>query len=546
MSLGDKHHERGERPAASETDDREARRSSLDLPAEELAELAAQTVGLVTDYFQSIADLRVFPAGTAQELSAGLTDELPEEPVAVERLMEEARRIFEGSRHNGHPRFFGYVASPSTPAGAFAQLLMATLNSNVTSWRSAPAPTELERRVVGWLARMIGYGEEAGGLLTSGGSMANLNALFIAHRAGDATPEASRRGLWRGEAPAALYVSDQVHLSIPKAADILGLGREQVRTIETDAQFRMDVRSLRDRLTSDRARGLSPFCVVANAGTVASGAVDPLAEIGEVARAESLWFHIDGAYGALAAVVPARRALFDGLARADSVSLDPHKWLYTPLDCGCLLLREPDRARRAFAGSEADYIKIYEEQEREAFAFWDYGIELSRPFRALTIWMMLRYYGVRAIRQAIGEDVALAAYLSGRLEAAEDFELLAPTTLGICCFRYVPPQLKRQLAELGDDTETGDDAETRDAAETGDAAGTSDDERAEINSALDELNARIMQTVQRGGRAYLSNASLRGRFALRVSITNFRTTRRDLDETLDIIREAAHAVGLLR
>jgi glutamate/tyrosine decarboxylase-like PLP-dependent enzyme len=430
---------------------------------------------------------------------------------------------------------FGYVASPATPVGAFASLLASALNSNVTSWRSAPAPTEVERTVVGWLAEMIGFkaegvNETCGGLLTSGGSMANLNALFVAHRAharraagaegaARVAADPSRAGLWNAGAPATLYASDQIHLSIPKAADILGLGREQVRVVPSDEHFRIDVRLLRERVEADVRAGFSPFCVVASAGTVSTGAVDPLKEVASFARERSLWLHVDGAYGALAASAAGKRALFEGLEEADSVSLDPHKWLYTPLGAGCLLLREPAEARAAYAGTEEGYIKVFEREEDEAFAFWDYGTELSRPFRALKVWAVLSYYGARRVAAAIEEDCALAGYMAERVGASEDFELLAPATLGICCFRHTPAAARRELEAAADD------------------AG-----RERVNLRLDDLNARVMQRVQRGGEAYVSNAVLRGRFALRASITNFRTTRRDIDLTLDVVRRAARDI----
>jgi glutamate/tyrosine decarboxylase-like PLP-dependent enzyme len=347
--------------------------------------------------------------------------------------------------------------------------------------------------------------------------MANLNALFVAHRA-HAPENASRAGLWNAGAPATLYASDQVHLSIPKAADIMGLGREQVRAVPSDGRFRIDLRRLREMVEADERAGLRPFCVVASAGTVSTGAVDPLSELARFARERSLWLHVDGAYGALAACAPSKRELFEGLAEADSVSLDPHKWLYTPLGCGCLLLREPERARAAFAGTEEGYIKVFESVEDEAHAFWDYGVELSRPFRALKVWAALRFYGAARVAAAIEEDCALAAYMAGRVRESEDFELLADATLGICCFRYAPAGLRRELEAAGDE-----------------------EERERLNRALDELNARVMHRVQRGGEAYVSNAVLRGRFALRASITNFRTTRRDIDLTLDVIRRAAGA-----
>jgi aromatic-L-amino-acid decarboxylase len=496
----------------------EARASTLDLPPDELEELGRAFARLAHEYLSEPEALPVFPETSAERLAALFGKGLPAEGSGLEALTSACAEVFKQSRQNGHPRMFGYVASPATPVGAFASLAAAALNSNVTSWRSAPGPTQIEQTAVRWLAELIGFkgeglNEGCGGLLTSGGSMANLNALFVAHRTH--AHDASRKGLWGERAPATLYASDQVHLSIPKAADILGLGREQVRVVPSDESYRIDVRLLRERIESDVRTGLRPFCVVASAGTVSTGAVDALNEVARVASEHALWLHVDGAYGALAASTSAKRALFEGLAEADSVSLDPHKWLYTPLGAGCLLLREPERARAAFAGTEEGYIKVFEREEAETFAFWDYGTELSRPFRALKVWATLSYYGARRISAAIEEDCRVAEYMAERVEASEEFELLAPVTLGICCFRYVA-------------------ADTRHALETVDEA-----QRTELNARLDNLNERVMHRVQRGGEAYVSNAVLRGRFALRASITNYRTTRRDIDLTLEVIRRAA-------
>ncbi|MCA1566598.1 MAG: aminotransferase class V-fold PLP-dependent enzyme [Acidobacteria bacterium] len=516
-------------------DDAAARASSLDITDEAFAHLAARAVELVSDHFRRVSASPVLKHTTARKLAAQFDAPLPVAPDPLDEVFADCRRIFEGSRHSGHPRFFGYVASPSTPVGAFADLIASALNQNVPAWRSSPAATHVEHTVVGWLAALINYAQGAGGLLTSGGSMANLNALYVAHRtksraaesggdgddAAGATSRAldvSQKGLWHAARPATIYVSDQAHMSIAKAADILGLGREQVRVVESDENFRMDTRRLRERIERDLSDNFQPCCVVASAGTVNTGAVDPLSEIARVAREYGLWFHVDGAYGALAAVDPSKRTLFAGLTEADSVALDPHKWLYTPVDCGCLLFRDAAQVRAAWAGSEADYIKIFEETEEESFAFFDYGVELSRRFRALKIWLLLRYYGARAIAAAITEDNELAAYFGACVEAAEDFELLAPVELSICCFRYVPPGARLRLASAGEA------------------------ERARIEGELDELNGRILRAVQRGGRAYVSNASLRGRFALRACIVNFRTTRRDIEATFDIIRDAAREV----
>ncbi len=498
---------------------RAARASSLEITEEAMEEIAAQMLLLVTEYFARLPGLPVFPQTSADQLKERFNVDLPVEGIAFEQILDDCRAIISASRHNGHPRFFGYVASPSTPVGAFADLLASALNVNLTSWRSAPAPAEIEKTTLRWLSTLVGYGQDAHGLLTSGGSMANLNALLIAHRSRAPEGQVSRRGLWSNPHPMTIYASDQIHMSIPKAADVLGLGREQVRLVKSDARFRLDVQSLREMIEADMSRGLVPFCVVASAGTVNTGAVDPLAETARIAATYDLWFHVDGAYGALGSLDERKRPLFEGIERADSVSLDPHKWLYAPVGCGCLLFRDPLKARRAFLTDDADYIKVQEETTDESFAFWDYGIELSRRFRALKIWMMLCYYGARRIRAAVSDDNDLAAYLAERVQLAEDFELLAPVELSICCFRYVPPAVRAALH------------------------GAKTAEREHLNAEVDQLNAALMHHVQRGGRAYLSNVTLNGSYGLRACIVNFRTTRADIDRTLDIVREAARDIS---
>ncbi|HEX7773612.1 MAG TPA: aminotransferase class V-fold PLP-dependent enzyme, partial [Pyrinomonadaceae bacterium] len=281
-----------------------------------------------------------------------------------------------------------------------------------------------------------------------------------------------------------------------------GFGRNQVRTIACDDRQRMRVDELRQRIEADLREGLRPFCVVGSAGTVNTGVVDPLTEIAQIATELGLWFHVDGAYGAPGVLDQRKKDLFAGLDRADSVSLDPHKWLYVPVDAGCLLFRDAAAAMAAFSTEDADYIKTHGYSNEEAFAFWDYGVELSRRFRALKVWLTLQYYGTRRIAESIAEDISLAAYLGELVSNADDFELLAPVELSICCFRYVP------------------------------RAGMSDAE-------LNQLNERVMALVQKGGRAYVSNATVNGRFALRACITNFRTTKADIEETIEAIRAAA-------
>ncbi len=500
------------------TDDNQSeRKSTLELSEDVWQEFSSQAYAFVTEYLRNVTINPIFPPNANLGTKELVDLKLSEDGATVEEILTECRALTNASRHTGNPRFFGYVASTASAVGMLGDYMASAINQNLTAWRSSPGATDLERTVVRWLGSFIGYSEKCGGLLTSGGSMANLNALYIAHRAKN--PDASQKGLFAGGKPMTVYASDQVHLSIVKALDILGIGREQLKLVTTDERFRLDVRVLREHLKADIAKGLKPFCVVASAGTVNTGAVDPLDEIANVAEQFDLWFHVDGAYGVPAAAHPASHSLFTGLELADSVSLDPHKWLYAPIDCGCLLMRSEARARAAFSQGDESYIKIFEESEREAFAFWDYGVELTRRFRALKVWMILRYYGSRRIAETIAEDIELAKYLAAQIEAANDFELLAPVELSICCFRYVPEQWRMRLESAVAQAER------------------------KVNESLNTLNERLMRSVQRGGRAYLSNATIRDRFALRACIVNFRTTRTDIDHTLDVLRETGNEIA---
>jgi aromatic-L-amino-acid/L-tryptophan decarboxylase len=479
---------------------------SLDLSREAFEEISSQAERLVFEYFAHIAERPVMAPNHAGKTQAAIKVELPLEGRPLEELIAECRTVMDLSRHNGHPRFFGYVASPSTAIGAYADLIASALNSNITCWRSGPAGTEIEQLVVRWLGSLIRYDDDANGLLTSGGSMANMIALLIASRRKTGV-DVSRKGLWNAGPPMTIYASEEVHMSIAKAADVLGFGRDQVRVVGCDEKLRMLVEELVTRIEEDKKDGFRPFCVVGSAGTVNTGAIDPLNEIADVAREFDLWFHVDGAYGAPGVLDERKTDLFAGLERADSVSLDPHKWLFVPVDAGCLLFRDADAAAAAFSTEDADYIKLHGHADDAAFAYWDYGVELSRRFRALKVWLTLGYYGVRRLAEAISEDNSLAAYLGEIVATADDFELLAPVELSICCFRYVPPGL----------------------------AGNDDE--------LNKLNEKIMGVVQKGGRAYLSNATIDGKFALRACITNFRTTKADVDQTVEAVREAVGQLG---
>ena len=438
-------------------------------------------------YLRSVGELPSFPDVSGEQVEGMFSASLPEQGMSMAAL-DDLTDIIETARPCG-PRFFGYVLGSGEPIAASADLLASVLNQNVTAWRSSPSAVTIERTVVGWLAKMIGC-EGFTGSLTGGGSSANLMGLAMAR---EARLPANEGGVTR---PGAVYASTEVHMSIGKAVALLGIGRDHLRLIPCDNEFRIRIDLLRAAIQRDIEAGVTPIAIVGSAGTVNTGSIDLLGPISEVANECGAWFHIDGAYGALAAIAEPRK--FIGMDRADSISLDPHKWLYQPLDCGCLLYRMQARAQRAFSHT-GDYAQSYFAGTLENLQFFDESMELSRRFRALKLWLSLRYHGLANFREAIRNDLELAAYFAGRVDAESELERLAPAPLSAVCFRYVPSH-----AALPDEK-------------------------------LDALNREILPRVVRRGRVFLSNATINGRFALRVCIVNHRSRRADLDEVVSEI-----------
>lgn len=491
--------------------------SSLDPSAEQIRRWGNGAIETMANYLDSIRSRRVYPKTTALQIRGELDRALPEDGVDFDGLLEIFNDvIIAASRHNGHPRMFGYVQAPGTAIAAIADLLASTLNANLTAWRSAPAAVEIERLTIDWIKQIVGFEANAGGLFVSGGSMANLSALATARRA-KAPPDLTSKGAQCLHQAMRVYVSEETHHSIAKAAALLGLGRDNVRVIGVDERHKIRIGELVAAITEDLEAGHLPFCVVGNAGTVNTGACDPLREIIAVARRFNLWMHVDASYGGFAVLAPSVRELFDAMNEADSVALDPHKWLYLPVDCGCVLYRDAEAARATFA-HEAEYTRVLEQEPDEAFAFWDYGPELSRRFRALKVWMMLKGVGLRALGEAIEKDLACARHLESLVQASDDFEMLAPVELSIFCFRHVPARFKRAFA------------------------GANEVERERIDEQLDAFNERLLVELQRDGSSYLSNARLGGRFSLRGCVMNYRTTLRDMEILLDDLRRVAKAI----
>ena len=468
-------------------------------------------------YHDGLRNRPVAPDTTSREIRAAFDRALPERGVGFAATLREYEQLLPFARHNGHPRMFGYVQSPGVAVASLADLLASMLNANITAWRSAPGPVEIERLTVEWIRQMVGAPEAGDGVLVSGGSMANLSALATARRM-KAPIDLSREGAHALPRAMRLYVSPETHHSVAKAATILEIGRDHVREVPVDDALRMRVEALEAMIEEDRISGHQPFCVVGTAGTVGTGAIDPLDALAEVSERHGLWFHVDASYGGFAALAPAARAKLSAFARADSIALDPHKWMYLPVDSGCVLYRDPAAALATF-GYEAEYMRVMDSATAESFVFWNYGPELSRRFRALKVWMMLRAVGLAPLRAAVEKDLACAALLAEKVDASPDFERLAPVELSIVCFRHVPDSARRAI----------------------DAASPAD--RDDLERRLDAWNERLLVALQRDGSSYMSNAPVGGRFALRACIMNHRTTLADMDVLLADLRRLAAALG---
>jgi aromatic-L-amino-acid decarboxylase len=473
----------------------------IDLTSRQRQQLGHAALDWVLKYFDDAAEPPVYPAVSAAQLASLVGEALPEDPQPPGAVLAPFAALAAQGRNNGHPRMFGYVQSSGSFAGVAADFLTSALNQNVTSWRSAPSATAVEHQVIDWMKAMSGFAPTGGGLLLSGGSMANFAAMAVALRA-NTDIDINQLGVGALQGKPRIYGSAMTHMSIAKAAAMLGIGRDAVQLIPVDRDFRIDVDQLRRRIASDRAFGFRPVCVVGNAGDVNTGAIDPLDTLGDVCVDAGVWFHIDGSYGGFAAHAPRAAAALSAIGRADSLSLDPHKWLFAPLDAGCLLVRDRRHLKRAFTHGAA-YVDVIADRDMSEFAFWDHGPELSRRFRALKIWFILKCHGARAITAAIDDNIAVAQSLAAAIDASADFERLAPVPLSIVCFRYAPAPLRGN------------------------------------RDALNGLNRALMVGVQRDGEAYLSNAMIGDDFALRACIVNYRTATADAGVLLETIRRVA-------
>jgi aromatic-L-amino-acid/L-tryptophan decarboxylase len=487
------------------------RHSALAMEAGTFRAIGHQLVEQVAAFLESLPERPVTRDETPSAVrhALDLDGPLPETGVAPGPLLERtAQLLFDHSLFNGHPRFFGYITSSPAPIGVLGELLAAALNPNVGAWMLSPAATEIEAQTIRWIAEFIGFPADCGGVLVSGGNMANFVG-FLAGRAAVAhwdVREGGVRPASGSDRTLCVYGSSETHTWIQKATDLAGLGTAAIRWIPTDSRLRMDVGALRRQIESDEAAGDLPAIVVGTAGSVSTGAVDPLADLAAICKEHNVWFHVDGAYGGFAAAVPGAPDELGGLSLGDSVAVDPHKWLYAPLEAGCALVRDREKLRSAFA-----YHPPYYHFGESATNYVDYGPQNSRGFRALKVWLALKQAGAAGYRAMIAEDIHLSRAMADALARAADLELVTQE-LSIATFRYVPSDLSSRL-----------------------------DENA-VQEYIDALNRALLDRLQRGGELFVSNAVVAGRYVLRACIVNFHTTRADVEAVPEIVARVGRTI----
>jgi len=466
-----------------------------DMPPEEFRGWAKEAADWIARYLSEVETYPVFPRVHPGEVSEGLAERAPEAGEPFEAILRDFEEVIvPGITHWNHPSFHGYFAVTGSAPGILGEMLAAALNVNAMVWRSSPAGTELEDRVLDWLRELVGLPEGFRGAIQDTASVGSLTSLAAArHRA---YPDAREHGLFdlpRGS----IYASEQAHSSIDKAGILLGFGHQGVRRVEADENFCMRPQALRDAVLEDIAEGIRPVAVVATVGTTSTASADPVAEIADIAEEFGLWLHVDAAYAGASAMVPELRVHFRGWERAHSVVFNPHKWLFTPVDCSVLLTRDPQGMRGSLAVTP-EYLRT---REGEATTnLMDYGVALGRRFRALKLWFVLRYFGAEGIRERMRFHVHLANVFGGWVAAEPGWELVAPVSFSTVSFRLA-------------------------------RSGLSGEEQ-------DAQNLEVMERVNASGTAFLSHTRLRGRIALRLSIGNLRTEERHLRATWEGVRDA--------
>lgn len=477
------------------------RKTPIEISREDFTKIGYKLIDTVAGFIDTVNDKPVTTGESPKQIQVILgTASLPENgTAATELILKASDLLLNHSLLNGHPKFMGYITSSPAPIGALADLLAAAVNPNVGANILSPMATAIEKQTVKWLAEFIGVASTYSGLLVSGGNMANFTA-FLAARTAKAPTGLKENGLVNGDGEMVLYCSKATHTWVDKAAALFGHGTKAVRWIPTDGANKMDNEILSQTIEADLKNGKKPFMVIGNAGDVSTGVVDDLSAIAAVCKKYDLWFHIDGAYGIPAAVIPELKNIFEGIHEADSIALDPHKWLYAPLEVGCTLVKNPQHLIDTYSSHPA-YYNFDNNDEEPSFNYYEYGFQNSRGFRALKVWMALQQVGRSGYIKMISEDIGLSKLLFEK--AAQHPELEAVTqNLSIATLRYVPSGFLQQEGRA---------------------------------AYLNMLNEKLLNELQQGGEVFLSNAIVSEKYCLRACIVNFRTSKNDIEEIIEII-----------
>lgn len=489
--------------------DKEQLFDSLDMDPEEFRKLGYEVIDTISRYYSSIRNRRIISESSSSEIEEVFEESLPvkgEEPGGIIREWEQ--RILPHATHLGSPRYFGFVNGSGTMMSVFASALSTSVNMNSGGWKAGPAATEIERRSISWIAELIGYPTNCGGLFVGGGMVANFSALITALR-NTAKYDTTNEGLQSKERQGkfTLYMSDhEGHVSIVKAVDMINLGRNSIRRVPSNEDLTMNTAELERMIEEDLLAGNIPFCVVAQVGSINVGVVDPLNEIARICKEKELWFHADGACGAFGAMLPELNHLFAGLENADSVTLDPHKWLYIPYECGCLLVRDQEKLRRTFSMS-APYLHGSLPSDYNGMDYFDYGPQMSRGFNALKFWMTMKHYGKEGYQKLLRQNILCARHLDKLVRTSPDFIALHHPELFIYSFRFFP----QGASEVYDPSES--------------------------DLYLDKINQEIVDEIMASGFAFIMTSKVKGRIVIRLSICSHRTTLEDIEKVFVRLQE---------
>lgn len=472
--------------------------TSLDYSNDAFKEILQQTSELVLNQYAKAHEQKGFHAFPQAEVESWFDEPLPQHGCEVSELLQAVKaRVFDTATGNLGPNMYAYVMAGGNQISTIADFLAATINQNATKWHLGAAMTEIEKRVVKWTTEMIGYTPEAGGVMVSGGSAATLTGLTVGRNSFLSKHKVNQCGLF-GMKPCIVYCSKETHNSTDKSISLLGIGTDNLRRVPTHADFTLDLTALEVQIQADIAAGFAPFCVIGNAGTVNTGAIDDLNGISQIAKKYGMWFHVDGAYGGLIASLPAFKEKYAGMELADSIALDFHKWLYQPFEIGCTLVRNWDVLRASYF-KQADYLDTSLEQKSDRLEFNEHYFQLSRNAKAFKVWMSLKAYGFPRIQAMMQKDLDLTRYLENRINEASDFELKTKSDLAIACFRYIGEGLSE--------------------------------------AQIVRLNQDLIPALENDGRVFITSTRLNGEFVLRACIINHRKSEASIDYLLDVIRD---------